>query len=163
VAFFRIAGKVSVSSRVPLIQFTSTGNGTMKHGCLLLADSHMIMLGGVRGLLEPFFETIMMVTDEKSLLEASEKVRPDLIVVDLSMPVSREINVARRLGKTFPDRKFIILSIHDEPAAVEECLEAGAAGFVLKRAADTDLILAVEAVMKGDIYVSSTRYLHRVA
>ena len=135
----------------------------MKQGCLLLADSHMNMLGGIRGLLEPFFETIMMVTDEKSLLEAAEKVRPDLIVVDLSMPVSREINVARRLGKLFPGMKFIILSIHDEPVAVEECLEAGAAGFVLKRMADTDLVPAVAAVMEGDTYVSSTRYLHRVA
>ena len=135
----------------------------MKLGCLLLADRHMNMLGGIRGLLEPFFETIMMVTDEKSLLDAAEKVQPDLIVVDLSMPVSREINVARRLGKLFPGKKFIILSIHDEPVAVDECLEAGAAGFVLKRAADTDLIPAVEAVMKGDTYVSSARYLHRVA
>jgi DNA-binding NarL/FixJ family response regulator len=133
----------------------------MKQGCLLLADSHMNMLGGIRGLLEPFFETIMMVTDEKSLLEAAEKVRPDLIVVDLSMHVSREINVARRLGKSFPGMKFIILSIHDEPVAVEECLEAGAAGFVLKRMADTDLVPAVEAVMKGETYVSSTRYLQR--
>ena len=133
----------------------------MKQGCLLLADSHMNMLGGIRGLLEPFFETIMMVTDEKSLLEAAEKVRPDLIVVDLSMHVSREINVARRLGKSFPGMKFIILSIHDEPVAVEECLEAGAAGFVLKRMADTDLVPAVAAVMEGDSYVSSTRYLHR--
>jgi len=74
----------------------------MKQGCLLLADSHINILGGIRGLLEPFFETIMMVTDEKSLLEAAEKVQPDLIVVDLSMLVSREINVARRLGKSFP-------------------------------------------------------------
>ena len=135
----------------------------MKQGCLLLADSHMNMLGGIRGLLEPFFETIMMVTDEKSLLEAAEKVQPDLIVVDLSMPVSREINVARRLGKSFPGKKFIILSIHDEPVAIGECLEAGAAGFVLKRAADTDLIPAVEAVMRGETYVSSVRHLQHCA
>ena len=129
----------------------------MKQGCLLLADSHMNMLGGIRGLLEPFFETILMVTDEKSLLEAAQKVQPDLIIVDLSMPVSREINVARRLGKFFPGMKFVILSIHDEPIAVVECLEAGAAGFVLKRATETDLIPAVEAVMKGNTYVSSIR------
>lgn len=139
------------------------GDGTemilVKQGCLLLADSHMNMLGGVRGLLEPYFETILMVTDEKSLLEAAEKVCPVLIVVDLSMPVSREINVARRLGKSFPGMKFIILSIHDEPVAVEECLEAGAAGFVLKRTAQSDLIPAVEAVMRGGQYVSSERHL----
>jgi len=127
----------------------------MKQGCLLLADSHTNMLGSVRGLLKPFFEAILMVADEKSLLEAAKKVRPDLIIVDLSMPVSREINVARRLGKAFPGMKFVILSIHDEPVAAEECLEAGAAGFVLKRAAETDLIPAVAAVMRGGIYVST--------
>ena len=135
----------------------------MKQGCLLLADSHMNMLGGVRGLLEPYFETILMVTDEKSLLEAADKVRPDLIVVDLSMHVSREINVARRLGKSFPGMKLIILSIHDEPVAVEECLEAGAAGFVLKRSAETDLIPAVNEVMRGATYVSSAQHLQRCA
>jgi DNA-binding NarL/FixJ family response regulator len=123
----------------------------------------MNMLGGVRGLLEPFFKTILMVTEEKSLLDAAEKVRPDLIIVDLSMHVSREINVARRLGKLFPGMKFIILRIHDEPVAVEECLEAGAAGFVLKRSADTDLIPAVAAVMRGETYVSSARHLQRCA
>jgi DNA-binding NarL/FixJ family response regulator len=127
----------------------------MKQGCLLLADSHMNMLGSVRGLLAPFFEIILMVTDEQSLLEAAEKVQPDLIIVDLSMQVSREINVARRLGNAFPDVKFIILSIHDERVAAKECLEAGAAGFVLKRAAETDLIPAMSAVMRGETYVSS--------
>jgi DNA-binding NarL/FixJ family response regulator len=127
----------------------------MKQGCLLLADSHMNMLGSVRGLLAPFFETVMMVTDEKSLLEAAEKVRPDLVIVDLSMPVSREINVARRLGNAFPGMRFIILSIHDEPVAAEECIEAGAAGFVLKRSAEADLIPTVAAVMRGETNVSS--------
>ena len=129
----------------------------MKQGCLLLADSHMNMLVGILGLLEPYFETILMVTDEKSLLEAAQKVQPDLIIVDLSMPVSREINVARRLGKLFPGMKFVILSIYDEPIAVVECLEAGAAGFVLKRSTETDLVPAVEAVMRGDTYISTTR------
>jgi DNA-binding NarL/FixJ family response regulator len=127
----------------------------MKHGCLLLADNHMNILGSVRGMLAQFFEAIIMVTDEKSLLEAAEKVRPDLIIVDLSMHVSREINVARRLGNAFPGIKFIILSVHDEPVAEQECFEAGAAGFVLKRAAETDLIPMVAAVMRGETYAAS--------
>ena len=92
--------------------------------------------------------------DEASLIEAAEKLSPDLIVADLSLPVSHEINVARRLKKTFPGIKFIILSIHDEGSAVGECLVAGASGFVLKRTAVSDLIPAIEAVMRGDIYMS---------
>jgi DNA-binding NarL/FixJ family response regulator len=112
------------------------------------------MLEGVRNLLEDLFETVFMVADEASLIEAAEKLKPDLIVADLSLPVTKEINIARRLKKAFPDIKLIILSIHDEQAAVGECIEAGACGVVLKRMAVDDLVPAVEAVLKGAIYVS---------
>jgi DNA-binding NarL/FixJ family response regulator len=126
----------------------------MRRGCLILADSHHDMLGSLRDLLAPLFDATLMVADEESLLEAADKVRPDLIVVDLSLPVPGEINVARRIRNSFPEAKFIILSIHDEMVAINECLEAGAAGFVLKRSAVTDLIPAVKAVLRGDSYVS---------
>jgi DNA-binding NarL/FixJ family response regulator len=95
-----------------------------------------------------------MVADEASLLEAAEKLSPDLIVADLSLPVTMEINIARRLKKKFPGIKLIILSVHDEGTAVGECLVAGASGFVLKRTAVNDLAPAIQAVMKGDIYMS---------
>ena len=126
----------------------------MKHGKVLLADNHQNMLSGVRNLLENIFETVFMVADEASLVEAADKLKPDLIVADLSLPVMNEVNIARRLTKAFPEIKLIILSVHDERTAVGECLEAGAVGFVLKRTAVNDLIPAVEAVQKGDVYVS---------
>jgi DNA-binding NarL/FixJ family response regulator len=75
-------------------------------------------------------------------------------VVDLSMPVSEEVNVARRLKTRHPELKFIILSVHDEPLVVKETLAAGALGFVLKRSAATDLIPAVEEVRQGRPYIS---------
>jgi DNA-binding NarL/FixJ family response regulator len=126
----------------------------MKQSKVILADNHQNMLGGVRTLLESMFETVFMVADEASLIEAVVKLSPDLIVADLSLPVSNEINVARRLKKAFPSIKLIILSIHDEGSAVGECLVAGASGFVLKRTAVTDLGQAIEAVLRGDIYMS---------
>ena len=126
----------------------------MEHGKVILADSHQNMLGSVRHLLEGIFETVFMVADEASLIEAAEKLSPDFIVADLSLPVSHEINVVRRLKKVFPEIKLIILSIHDEGSAVGECLVAGASGFVLKRTAVSDLIPAIETVLKGDIYMS---------
>ena len=129
----------------------------MGGGCLILADNHHEMLGSMRNLLSPLFDAILMVSDEDSLLIVAEKVRPELIVVDLSLPVSSQINVARRLSSKFPDTKFIILSIHDESVAVNECLEAGAAGFVLKRAAATDLVPAIEAVRRGETYFSPVK------
>jgi len=126
----------------------------MKQGRVLLADNHQNMLEGVRNLLESTFETVFMVADEASLMEAAEKLNPDLIVADLSLAVTKEINIARRLKKTFPDIKLIILSVHDERVAVGECIEAGAGGVVLKRRAVDDLIPAVEAVLKGNTYIS---------
>ena len=100
----------------------------MKKGKVLLADIHQNMLAGVRTVLENMFELVFMVSDEGSLLEAAQKIKPDLIIADLSLPVTAEINIARRLHKTFPEIKLIILSVHDESSAINECMEAGAKG-----------------------------------
>jgi DNA-binding NarL/FixJ family response regulator len=126
----------------------------MKQGKVLLADNHQNMLEGVRNLLEDMFETVFMVADEASLMEAAEKLKPDLIVADLSLPVTKELNIVRRMKTAFPLIKLIILSIHDEQAAFGECIEAGASGIVLKRRAVDDLVPAVEMVLKGGTYVS---------
>ncbi len=75
-------------------------------------------------------------------------------MVDLSLPITEEINVARRVMKRNPGIKVIILSVHDEQTAVDDCLSAGAAGFVLKRTAANDMIPAVWEVLKGLTYVS---------
>ena len=131
----------------------------MKQGRVLLADRHQGMLEGIRGLLEAMFETVIMVADEPSLLETVEKLKPDLVIVDLSMPVSEEINVARRLKTRHPELKVIILSVHDEHTVVKEVLAAGAVGFVLTRSAATDLIPAVHEVRQGRTYVSPAAQL----
>ena len=125
-----------------------------KAGRVLLADRHQNMLEGIRSLLETVFDVVVMVADENSLLDSLEKVNPDLVVVDLSLPITAEVNVARRIIKYSPDIKVIILSVHDEQTAVDDCLSAGAAGFVLKRTAANDLIPAVWEVLKGRTYVS---------
>jgi len=113
------------------------------------------MLEGIRGLLETMFETVMMVADKDSLLKVAEKMEPDLVIVDLSLPISGEINIIRQLKDRFPDLKCIVLSVHDEDKVIEQVFSSGAAGFVLKRTAGTDLILAVEEVLKGRNYVSA--------
>jgi DNA-binding NarL/FixJ family response regulator len=123
---------------------------------VIVADSHPTMLAGIRRLLEPVVEAVLMVSDEASLMVALEQFNPDLVIADLSLPIRGETNVARLLKKRYPETRAIILSVHDEPAAVDECLAAGAKGFVLKRTAVNDLIPAVEAVLRGDSYVSSS-------
>ncbi|MHC4478142.1 MAG: response regulator [Planctomycetota bacterium] len=126
----------------------------MTNGCVILADSHQNLLEGVRGLLGTVFDTVVMVADKKSLFEASDKLKPELAVVDLSLPISGEVNVARQFRDRCPDLRFIVLSIHDEPAAVSEVMAAGASAFVLKRCIATDLFPAIRAAMQGRSYIS---------
>lgn len=123
---------------------------------LLIADAHQNMLEAVQSLLEGLFETVAIVGNGDSLLEISADLKPDLIVVDLSLPVSGAANVLRHPGlkALFSPAKVIVLSIHDEAVAVREAFAEGAMGFVLKRAAATDLIPAVNAVLRDRKYVS---------
>ncbi len=121
---------------------------------VLLADSHQNMLESIRSLLETVFEVVVMVADQKSLLDSLDRISPDLVVVDLSLPNTQETNIVRRIKSHKPELKIIILSVHDEQSAVDDCLDAGALGFVLKRTATNDLIPAVWDVLKGRTYVS---------
>ena len=97
---------------------------------------------------------MFMVADEPSLVEAIAGAQFDLVMVDLSFPISSGGNVARLLQRLNPDLKAIILSVHDEQTVVDACFAAGAKGFVLKRSASTDLLAAVETVLKGGTYLS---------
>jgi DNA-binding NarL/FixJ family response regulator len=126
----------------------------LKYDRVILADTHHTMLEGIRGLLETMFDAVVMVADDTSLFDTAARLEADLIVADLSLPVSRDVNIVRRLKERFPECKLIVLSVHDESIAVEEVMEAGAEGFVLKRTAATDLIPAVRAVLRGRKYVS---------
>jgi DNA-binding NarL/FixJ family response regulator len=129
---------------------------TMKRKRILIADAHSTMLASLRVLLKDTFDVVFMVADDRSLIDAVARTDPDLVIVDLSIPVSSGENVARLLHRVSPELRVIILSIHDEQTVVDECLAAGAKGFVLKRRAAIDLIPAVEDVLRGDIYVSPT-------
>lgn len=126
----------------------------MNSNCVILADNHQDMLEGIRGLLKTTFESVVMVADEKSLFEVVEKLNPDITVVDLSLPISGEVNVARKIKIHHPNLKFIVLSVHDEITAVNKIMSTGASGFVFKRSAVTDLMPAVDEVLKGGTYIS---------
>ena len=97
---------------------------------------------------------MFMVADEPSLTEAAAGTQFHLVIADLSFPLSSGENVARLLQRLNLGLKSTILSVHDEQTAVDECLAAGAKAFVLKRSASNDLLPAVEAVLKGGIYIS---------
>lgn len=126
----------------------------MNHGTVLLADRHSPMLEGIRSLLEERFESVVMVADESSLLRTTERLGPDVAMVDVSFPLTGGRNVIAVLRDRFPELKLIALSIHDDPVAVERILSSGAAAFVLKRTATTDLLPALQEVFAGRVYVS---------
>ena len=146
---------VSVSRAIYILQsITESARKSLTRKRIVIADSHPSMLEGARDLLNDMFDVMFMVANEQSLEEAIDGVHPDLVIVDLSIPISSGVNVARLLQKSSPALRFIILSVHDEQTVIDECLAAGARGFVLKRTAAIDLIPAVEAVLRGDIFVS---------
>ena len=124
----------------------------MRQQCVILADPHFGMLGGVHGLLESLFEVLVMVCDERSLTEAIEKIHPTLLVVDLSLPDSGEANIVKRLHSAYPNIPLIILSVHDEPTVEADIRAAGAAGFVVKRNVGTKLLSVVKTVLKDRAY-----------
>lgn len=121
---------------------------------ILLAETHQTFAGVVRLILKDTGSTMLTAADEPSLAEAVTGARFDLVIADLSFPISSGENVARLLHRLNPSLNAIILSVHDEPSAAEECFAAGAKGFVLKRTAYNDLLTAVETVLNGGTYIS---------
>jgi DNA-binding NarL/FixJ family response regulator len=121
---------------------------------LLLADDHTLLLEGIRLILEPEFELVGSVEDGQALLAAAKTLKPDVILLDISMPVLNGIDAARRLRKLLPSARLIFLTMHTDPDYVAEAFRAGAMGYLLKRAAASELIMAVRAVLKGHHYVS---------
>ncbi len=126
----------------------------MKEARVLLADSHKLMLEGLSYLLRPTFEVVGLVSDTKSLLEVAGTLKPDVAVVDLSMPAFHEVNVVRQFKVRNPELKVIVLSVYDEPEVINKILATGVSGFVLTRSAAWDLIPAIRKVLQGQIYVS---------
>jgi DNA-binding NarL/FixJ family response regulator len=122
--------------------------------CVLLADRHYGVIEGIHGLLETTFATVVMVTDENSLMESASRLQPAVVVADLSLASGSGFGWLGRLLGQNPASRIIVLSVHDEPTVVESALAAGASGFVLKRAIASDLLNAVDAVLAGERYVS---------
>jgi DNA-binding NarL/FixJ family response regulator len=126
----------------------------MNCGSIVLADRHPSILKGIHNLLATEANAVLMTVDELSLLEAVQKVKPDLVIADLSFPVSGGTNVVKLIKQCNPAIKIIILSTYDDPPVVDEIMKDGADGFVLRQRAVVDLIPAVREVCQGGRYMS---------
>jgi CheY-like chemotaxis protein len=120
-----------------------------QRGCALLADRHLGLAEGVRGLLETEFEAVVVVGDEVSLFESARQLHVAIAVVDLSLRRRDGLGLIRRIRSLFPQLKLIALSIHEEKNAELAAIDAGANGFVLKRSIAMDLLPAIDAALAG--------------
>ena len=121
---------------------------------ILLADDHTMFVEALQKVLEPEFELVGSVGDGRALLDAASRLRPDVILLDLSMPLLNGIDAAQLLRRLVPDTKVVFLSMHGDPMYVTEAFRAGASGYVLKRASAAELIQAIRAALRGQLHVS---------
>jgi len=127
----------------------------MKKTSVLLADRHPALMESIRDLLQAMFDAVVMVSDEKSLIETLDRFGPDLVIVDLEMPVTGVQNVASLLNQFNPEQKFIVLINHKGSELIDICKSSGALGCILKHSSADNLIKAVEAVQNGGTFFST--------
>lgn len=136
----------------------------MKRGRIILADDHTLTLEGMRVVIAPHYDVVATATDGRALLEAAERLHPELVILDITMPLLNGIDTAVHLRKILPSVKLLFVTMHSNPAYLEAALDAGATGYVLKSSAREELLDAVESVLQGRIYVSpslSSEHLDR--
>lgn len=121
---------------------------------IVLADDHALVLEGLAKLVTEGCDLVGKVEDGRALLQAAQKLEPDVIVLDISMPKLNGLDAARQLKKILPSIKLIFLTMHADPLYAKEAFRIGASGFLLKRSAASELMQAINAVMKGQYYVT---------
>ncbi len=126
----------------------------MKRTRILLADDHKIVLDGLRSLLEPDFMLVGAVEDGRSLVSFAQQLHPDVIVVDISLPLLNGIEAVRQIKKTDNQVKVIFLTMHPDVTYAIRAFEAGASGYVLKHSASSELLTAIQEAIKGRTYVT---------
>ncbi|HKX56899.1 MAG TPA: response regulator [Xanthomonadales bacterium] len=124
-------------------------------GCAILADRHLELAEGIRGLLETTFGTVYVVAGVDSLLEGAKRLDPALIALDMSLADGNITQLLEQIRRAAPQSRLLVLSVFDLAAAPPLVLAAGANGIVLKRTIGSDLLPAIAAVMRGETYVSS--------
>ena len=121
---------------------------------VLLADDHSMVIAGLSRMLEPEFELAGTAENGQVLLELAAGSRPDVIVVDISMPLLNGIEAIRQLKKAGSNAKVIVLTMHSDVGLATEAIEAGAEGYLLKQSAAEELTVAIREVLKGRAYIT---------
>jgi DNA-binding NarL/FixJ family response regulator len=123
---------------------------------ILIADDHKMFAEGLASLLEDDFELVGIVSDGKALVEEATRLSPEVIVVDISMPVINGLDAIRQLKQTGSSAKVLFLTMHADARLLSEAFRCGADGYVLKQSAGEDLIFAIREVIAGRRYITPT-------
>ena len=122
---------------------------------VLIADDHRVVAEGLRSLLEKRYDVIGIVRDGRELLVEAPELKPDVIVLDIGMPLLNGLDAAERLKSVLPAAKLVFLTMNDDPNLAAAALNLGAVGYVLKHAAASELLKAVSEVLQGRAYVTA--------
>jgi len=123
---------------------------------ILIADDHPGVPEMVEDILESTSEVIGTVGNGKSLVESALRLKPDVIIADISMPILNGIEAAKQLRESGSRAKIVFLTVHSDPSFVRACMDVGASGFVVKDRRDTDLLPAIREALAGRVFLSST-------
>ncbi len=126
----------------------------MRRSRVLLADDHTLLLDAFAKLLEPECDVVGTVADGRALLAAAEELKPDVVVLDIAMPLLNGLDAGRQLKKALPDVKLIFLTMNQDPAIAAEAFRVGASGYLLKTSAGSELVKAIEEATSGRSYVT---------
>ena len=120
----------------------------------MLADDHALLLEAFRRLLEPAFEVVGAVGDGRALLQAAERLEPDVIVTDIGMPQLNGLDACERLKQSVPGAKLIFLTVNEDLETAAEAVRRGATGYLLKKSAPSELFEAIRQVLQGRVYIT---------
>jgi two-component system response regulator NreC len=125
---------------------------------ILLADDHSVLRAGLKMLLDgqDDLSVIGEATNSAEALSATSDLAPDLLILDITMPKTDGLQVLRQVKRAHPNVRVLVLTMHEEEGYLRRALEAGAAGYCPKSAADAELISAIRAVMRGNAYRTKT-------
>ncbi len=121
---------------------------------ILIADDHVVFAEGLRLLLEKHYTVVGMVADGQALITEAGRLKPDLIVVDIGMPLLNGLDAGKRVRQQHPKVKLVFLTMQDDPNLAAATLELGSVGFVLKHSAGSELLQAINQVLHGKSYVT---------
>jgi DNA-binding NarL/FixJ family response regulator len=122
---------------------------------VLLADDHTLLLGAFEKLLAAECEIVGQVSDGRALVAEAERLKPDVVVLDIAMPLLNGLEAARQIKPMLPRIKLVFLTMHEDADLAAEAFSAGASAYLLKRSAASELLTAIQEVMKGRSYVTS--------